>query len=199
MVVGEKLITAEEFFEIVQRPENEGRRLELVDGVIVEDMAGGASGEHGETVGNFHGYIWNFVREHRLGRVTAAETCFRLAEDESGRPIVRCPDVGFITFEKAPEPLKSGLVPFAPDLAVEVISPGNTADEMHMRVLDLLRYGTRMIWIAYPTTRTVVVHTSAGAHTLEADALLDGGDVLPGFSMPVSAFFPPAAPPKATA
>lgn len=193
MVIGERLISAEEFFEIVQRPENEGRRLELVHGVIVEDMAGGASGEHGESAALFLYHVMGHVLPNKLGRVTAAETCYRLHRLPEGRDIVRCPDVGFVSFEKAPEPLRTGLVPFAPDLAVEVVSPGNTADEMQMRVRDFLRYGTKIVWVAYPNTRTVEVHTADGARTLEADDLLDGGDVLPGFRVPVSAFFPTAS------
>jgi len=102
---------------------------------------------------------------------------------------VRCPDVGFIRRERAPQRLSQGYVPFAPDLAVEVVSPGNRAGEMHERVRDFLRFGTALVWEVHPTTQTVIVHTADDAHTIESDGILDGGAVLPGFSLPIAQCF----------
>lgn len=189
LTVEQQVISAEAFWEIIHLPENEGRKLELVEGVVIE-MAGGGSGKHGEVAGNAFGLIWNFVREHNLGRVTAAETCYTLHKNPHGKDIVRCPDVGFVRRERAPQPLPAGFVPFAPDLAVEVVSPGNEASAMHNKVLDYLRYGTTLIWIIYPDSQTLVVHTASGARTLMPEDTLDGADVLPGFTLPVSAIFP---------
>lgn len=189
MVVGERYMTAEEFMEFVQRPENEGRQFELVNGVLVEEMAGGTSGKHGEVAANFLFFIKGHAREHNLGRVMAAETCFRLFRNLKGKDLVRCPDVGFVSLERAPEPFEDGYIPFAPDLAVEVISPGNLADDMHEKIRDFLRYGTKMVLVAYPDTSTLEVHTPDGARTLEAEDTFEGGDVLPGFSIQVSEFF----------
>jgi Uma2 family endonuclease len=187
-------ISAEQFWEIVHRPENEGRRLELVQGVIVEemglnDMAGGTGGKHGEVVGRLTVRAGSFIENNRLGRYTGAETCFVLHTDSNGEETIRCPDFAYISFARAPQPLEDEFVPFAPDLAVEIISPGNSAAHMHDKVLDYLRYGTLQVWVFYPESRTAVVHTKDGAITYMPDDVLDGGDVLPGFTLTVREVF----------
>lgn len=187
-----KYISAAEFWAIMQQPENADKHLELVDGVIIEEGQNSAltGGIHGETAANILGLIWNFARQHKLGRVTAAETCFVLFKNPDGKDTVRCPDAAFISFARAPQPLPVEQVPFAPDLAIEVISPSNDADEIHSKVLDFLKYGTRLVWVFYPRSRTVVVHTASGSRTLSVDDTLDGGEVLPGFAVLVRDIFP---------
>jgi Uma2 family endonuclease len=173
----------------LQRPENADKHWELFEGVIYE-MAGGTGGEHGEITGIVSGFIWNYTFPRKLGRMTAAETCYVLFKNPDGKDTVHCPDIGFVTIERAPKPFTSGYVPFAPDFAVEVMSPGNDAMVMHNKVLDYLRYGTRLVWLIYPDSQTVVVHTKAGSKTYTLDDTLDGGEVLPGFSLPVRDIFP---------
>lgn len=189
MVVQQQYISAEAFWEIIQRPEYADKRVELIEGVIVETTPPPPRWKHGVIVGVIFGFIWNFVRTHRLGLVTGAETGYVLYRDEEGKDVVRGLDVGFVAAARVPEILPQGHVPFAPDLAVEVVSPGNSASEMHAKVRQLLRGGTRLIWVAYPDTQTVVVHTSLGAQTLELDDILDGLDVLPGFKLPIRDIF----------
>ncbi|MCC6804941.1 MAG: Uma2 family endonuclease, partial [Anaerolineae bacterium] len=77
----------------------------------------------------------------------------------------------------------------APDLAVEVVSPNDRAAEIHAKVNKYLHYGTRMVCVVYPATRTVVVHTASGAQTLAEADTFDGGDVLPGFLLPLRDLF----------
>ncbi len=183
----EKIYTADDFWEISHSPENQDKRLELVEGVIYEMSPAG--GKHGEIAMEIGMFIRLYVKEHRLGRVTAAETGYILFKNPDGKDTVRAPDVGFVAMERAPDGLPKGYVPFAPDLAVEVISPGNTAGDIHNKMLELLRAGTRIVWIIYPDSQTVVVHTPEGAKTLEINDTLDGGDVLPGFTLPVKDVF----------
>jgi Uma2 family endonuclease len=88
----------------------------------------------------------------------------------------------------------SGYVPFAPDLAVEVVSPGNTADEMRKKIEKYMRYGTRLLWVVYPEQQKVdVFRPIAGqeAHVdfIDIDGVLDGGDVLPSFKLPLREVF----------
>jgi len=160
-----------------------------VEGVIVE-MAGGTGGMHGEVGSNVGGFVWIHARENRLGRVTNAETCYVLYKNPHGKDIVRCPDVGFISLERAPQPLGAGYVPFAPDLAIEIISPSNQADEIQNKVLDYLRYGTRLVWVVYPESQTVNVYTPSSSQILTTEDTLNGGEVLPGFSLAVKEIFP---------
>jgi Uma2 family endonuclease len=187
MVIRERYITAEEFELLARSPEYAEKRIELVEGIVVEISKAG--GEHGVFTGNLFGHIWAFNRLPKLGWVTAAETGFVIAKRPDGRDSVRGLDIAFVRMERAPQGLPKGNVPFAPDLAVEVISPHNEAEDIHNKVLQLLRAGTEIIWIVYPESRTVVVHTKDGAKTLTEEDTLDGGAVLPGFTLPVKAIF----------
>ena len=181
-------ISADEFLELAQRPEYEDRRLELVEGEIVEMSLPG--GEHGVITMRLSVKIANYVDENDLGWVTAADTGFALARNPAGRATVRGLDIAFISKAKAPDPLPRGWVEIPPDLAVEVISPGNQAGDIHKKVRELLKAGTPLIWLVYAETRTVVVHTSAGAIICEESDTLSGGDVLPGFEVRVGDIFP---------
>lgn len=190
MLVQERFYTAEEFWELLGQPEYAGRRVELVEGEIREMAPAG--GEHGEVAIGIGSLIWSHVQQNRLGRVTAAETGYVLYKnpDPGGRDTVRAPDVGFVSLERAPQPFSEKFVPLAPDLAVEVISPNDGAEAVEEKVLDYLRYGVRQVWLIYPSSKTVVVQTPAEIRRLAAADTLDGGDVLPGFSVRVGEIFP---------
>ena len=188
MVIKEQYINAETFLELAQLPQYADRSLELVEGEIV-DMSK-PTGEHGEITMWLSVKIANHVFENELGRVTAADTGFILEHNPDGRDTVRGLDIAFISKTKAPKPLPRKLVDLAPDLAVEVISPGNRASDIHRKIRQLLKAGTALIWIVYAETRTVVVHTPAGAITREESDILSGGDVLPGFEVSVGDIFP---------
>ena len=181
-------ISVEEFLELAQRPEYQDRRLELVEGEIVEMSK--STIRHGVITMRLSMKIASYVDENDLGWVTAAETGFVVARNPAGRATVRGLDIAFISKAKMPDPLPFKLFELAPDLAVEVISPGNSADDIHDKVRELLKAGTPLIWLVYAETRTVVVHTSAGAVTYEESDTLSGGDVLPGFEVRVGDIFP---------
>ena len=125
-----------------------------------------------------------------LGIVTSAETGFILERNPDGRDTVRALDIAFLSSSRVPVVLPDHLVDVAPDLAVEVISPSNRVTDMHRKIRQLLAAGTALVWIVHPETRTVEVHTRSGAVTLEEGDTLSGGDVLPGFEIPVSEIFP---------
>src|SRR5258706_10831486 len=121
MVTRDKLYTAEDLWALSHLPENDGKRLFLVEGTIYEMTP--TSWLHGDVAIEIGAAILVYAKTHKLGRVTAAETGFNLAPGTT-----LAPDVGFIAAARVPEVLpSSGYVPFAPDLAVEVVSPGNTA------------------------------------------------------------------------
>ena len=107
------------------------------------------------------------------------------------RGLVRRPDVSLLVAAHLPEgDLPEGMSRRPPDLAVEVVSPSNTAAEIDQRVGEYLAAGTGEVWVLYPRTRTAVVFRIDGVVLRHAeDGELDGGDVLPGFRASVRSFF----------
>ena len=134
--------------------------------------------------------IANHVETNDLGLVTAADTGFVLQRNPHGRDTVRGLDIAFVSKSRAPEPLEFTWYETGPDLAVEVISPNHLECDRHLKVMQLLNAGTRLIWLIYPESRTVVAHTAAGANTLYENDALSGGEVLPGFEIRVGDIFP---------
>ena len=201
-VVKQRYIGVEEFLKLTERVPG-GSLLELVagevrwhDGTPFEPGEGETpamckpTGEHGEIEAWLSIIIGSYVYENDLGRIVTGETGFILERRADERDTVRGLDLAFISKRKAPQPLPATLIDFAPDLAIEVISPGNQADDIRRKVRQLLKAGTALVWLIYPDTRTVAVHTPAGAVTLEETDTLAGGEVLPGFAIPVSDIFP---------
>lgn len=159
---------------------------ELVRGVVrVMSPAGGA---HGVVVGNVFAALNAFVREHQLGQCFADNTGFELA---GLADTVRSPDTAFVARANLPiDGVGPGWVRATPDLVVEVLSPFETSAELNDKLGDYRVAGTRVVWVVDPASRTVTVRSSrAVAPTLTESDMLDGGDVLPGFVLPVSALF----------
>ena len=115
---------------------------------------------------------------------------FVLAQEPEGRDTVRGLDFAFVAKDRMPEQLPRRPLSIAPDLAVEIISPSNTAGDIEKKIQQLLEAGTALIWIVYPDLRSISVQTRDGATTLKATDTLTGGDVLPGFEISVADIFP---------
>lgn len=191
MVMERQVISAEGFLKIVGSPEYGDRIVELVEGEIVEMSK--PTGLHGQITMLLSLKIGNYVIENGLGVITAAETGFVLERNPDGRDTVRGLDIAFIRSARVSSVLPDQWVSVAPDLAVEVISPSNDAADIRLKIRQLLDAGTAMVWIVYPDLRIVDVHTRDGATTLNAADALSGGDVLPGFEIPVREIFPAPA------
>ena len=179
-------MTADEFFN---SPYSEG--FELVNGRVVSrnsgfeiDMPTGA--KHGAVTDELESRISYFVRENKLGKVFAAETGFILAEGT-----VRGIDIAFVGNEKLAEfGIPESFFPTAPDLAVEVISPGNSAEEIQDKIEQYISTGTKLVWIVYPKRKTVHVHRRSNLiKVLQDTDELDGEDVLPNFKVRLSEIF----------
>jgi Uma2 family endonuclease len=104
---------------------------------------------------------------------------------------VRGPDISFLSAAKIPPAgLPEGYIDGAPDLAIEIVSPGDTASEIQNKVQDYLAYGTSLVWIVYPQQRIVTVHYPDGvARTLRETDALSGEQVIPGFSCQMAEIF----------
>lgn len=193
MVTTTRLLTAADFWELEaerQAAASSDRRFELVDGELIEMTP--ASGLHGIIAMRIGTILGNFVFEHKLGHVMAAETGFLLARDPD---VVRAPDAAFVAWANVPDPLPQGFWPLAPDLAVEVVSPGDSAADVQRRVGDFLQAGTRLVWVIYPDTLSATVfHPGGEARVLNREAVLDGEAVLPGLRIPLADLVPPPRP-----
>lgn len=172
--------------ELLRLPTGMGERYELVNGDL--RIMAPAGFEHGDIVAEISMRLRVYVRTQKLGRVSGAETGFRL---RSNPDTVRGPDVAFVAQSRIPPgKLPKGYFPGAPDLAVEVISPSEPAAEVQGKVTEYFAAGTRLVWIVYPDNLQVVVFRSARESTiLGADDTLDGGDLVPGFTCRVSDLF----------
>lgn len=157
-------------------------RYELVAGHLVREPPPG--GEHGGITVNVAVHLYAFVREHRLGRVFG-ETGYVLA---SNPDTVRGPDVSFVSTDRLTSlPRRGPYLVGAPDLAVEVVSPGNTKKEVAGKVSEYLAAGGRAVWVIEPRRERVTVHRPGSVPvTLGSDEALEGGEALPGFHLPVS-------------
>lgn len=184
MATETKRYTADEFWDLCAHLPD-GRRYELVDGELVEMSPTG--GEHGGLAIWLGSLLVPFIRARGLGRVVGTDTGFILSTNPDR---VRALDIGFLSRERWPGPLPKKFIPIAPDLAVEVVSPGDTASEIQEKVIEYLQAGTRLVWVLYPSNRTVNVFPTDGApRLLDIHGVLDGGDVLPGFQLSVRELF----------
>ena len=182
MRVRKLLLTAE---ELLRLPDT-GRRLELVEGELFEmPPAGGLHGNVAMTIGAL---LASYVRAHRLGRAFAAETGFILTRDPD---TVRAPDASFVSYARLPQgELPLGYLELAPDLAVEVTSPSDSAREVQQKTDFWLAAGTSEVWVVSPRQRTVTVHRVGAQETIISErGILRGGDLLPGFEVSVAQLF----------
>ena len=191
MVMERQVISADGFLKILGGAEYRDRIVELVDGEIVEMPL--PNGEHGEILSLLAASIVKHVYDNNLGRVATGDAGFVLERNPDGRDTVRGVDLAFISKSKATAPLPNTLLEIAPDLAVEVISPSNVAADIRLKIGQLLNAGTALVWVVYPDSRLVDVHTRDAVEALNEADLLSGGDVLPGFEILVRDIFPAPA------
>lgn len=154
------------------------KQTELVRGRLVVREPPGY--RHGVIALKITRLIANFVHDHDLGIVVAAETGFKLFRDPD---TVRAADAAFVGRHRAPDPPPSGYLELAPDLVVEVVSPNDRAGEVQGKVSDWLTAGSRLAWVIDPGRRRAIVYREDGSVDLLANQdLLSGEQVLPGFS-----------------
>lgn len=178
----ERILSLEEFEGL---PEEDAYRLELVRGRLVREPRPGA--RHGVLMARLGARLLRHVEENRLGVVCMDFSVVLSTEP----PTVRGPDIAFIAGDRLPpEDVPTGFLRMAPDLAAEILSPSNTASEVQEKVLEYLDAGTRLVWVIDPQTRVVNTYRSRTDVRLlgELDEL-DGGEVLPGFRLPVKDLF----------
>lgn len=172
--------------ELLARPDSIS--YELVDGKLLERHMGMESSEIAMRIGILLGA---FLKTRRLGHLYGADASYECFPD--GPTDVRKPDVSFIRHGRLPgERTPKGHCPIPPDLAIEVVSPGDLAYELEEKIEQYQSVKIPLIWVVYPQQRTVRVFRSTPTiltSTLHESEILSGEDVLPGFSCKVSEFF----------
>lgn len=164
----------------------DGHRFDLVNGKLVERNMGAESSQVATTLISL---IHHHVRANRLGKVFGQDCGYQCYSDDTKK--VRFPDGSFVargrlTDERTP----LGHIRIPPDLAVEVVSPNDGAEEVERKRREYLRAGVRLVWVIFPENRTVHVSRQAGPPAmLNAEDQLTGEDVLPGFTCRVAELF----------
>ncbi len=155
---------------------HKNRICELVDGTLVEKAMGF---EESRVAARLLALVGPYVDQNDLGICVGADGTMRIAPG-----LVRIPDVAFIAWDRLPgrESPREPIPDLAPDLAVEVLSEGNTPAEMARKVREYFEAGVSMVWLIDPKKRTARVYSAPDRSVLvHANQALDGGDVLPGF------------------
>jgi Uma2 family endonuclease len=174
----EGAMTAEELLQV----DIPGKWTELVRGVLQVSEPPGIT--HGIVAARLTHRMAHHVYEHRLGEVAAQDTGFHIASDPD---TVRAPDVAFISNERLSAVRPRGYADGAPDLAVEILSPGDRPAEVLEKIADWLRAGVRLVWVVDMERRVGRVHRADGSIALvPRDGAFDGEDVLPAFSCDIA-------------
>jgi Uma2 family endonuclease len=179
------LATEENVLEIQSRT---GRLCELVDGILVEKPMGFYESTVAIAIGYF---LRDYLKDHNIGVVGGEAGMLKILPGQ-----IRIPDVSFICWERLPQD-RDPMPAVSPDLAVEVLSPSNTEREIQKKLDDYFTGGTRLAWIIDPVARAARVYHAPDQFTaIDQTGSLTGGDVLPGFELPLTRLFAKLDPPR---
>ncbi len=176
-----KIWTDEEFMAL---PDN-GDRYELVNGEL--RIVGNSGMLHGQIASVLIVFLGGIVLSHKLGVVCDSSTAFKM---KSGNK--RSPDVSFVSKDrlKGLKKLPKGFFDGAPDLAVEVISPSNTFEEIHQKIVEYFESGSRLVWVINPDEESVVIYRgSTPDRLLKITDFLEGEEVVAGFRLAIAELF----------
>ncbi|NJP12284.1 MAG: Uma2 family endonuclease [Leptolyngbyaceae cyanobacterium RU_5_1] len=181
VVAEQKIWTDQEFMAL---PED-GGRYELVNGEVIN--IGNSGMEHGNIAAVLTFYLNGQIIPNKLGVLCDSSTAFTM---KSGNK--RSPDLSFVSKSrlKGVKRLPKGYFQGAPDLAVEVISPSNTFEEIHNKLVEYFESGCRLVWVINPDEQSVVVYRQPQPDKLlKITDTLDGEEIVPGFALPVAELF----------
>jgi Uma2 family endonuclease len=176
-----KIWTDEEFMALPR----DGHRYELVKGEVVD--TGNSGMEHGDIGSYLGGVLAIYVRQHKLDIVCDSSTAFTLKDGNK-----RSPDISFVTKERL-KGLKRpprGFFSGSPGLAIEILSPNNTVEEIHDKIVEYFENDTRLVWVIHPDEKYVLVyHSPEPDRFLRSTEHLDREYIVPDFSMAVAELF----------
>ncbi len=183
--------TQQEFGQwLTERPRSDINHYELLNGRIV--MTPPAGWPHGRIEAKLVRLLDEHTSRLQLGIVLGSSTGFDLPSGDTVEP-----DVSFISWKKLPgrKVPRAAMAELAPDLAIEIISRGNTAKEMDRKLADYFAAGVQLVWYVYPVPRQVKVYSARDQYVVVGEhETLTGGEVLPGFSLSLREFFAEPSP-----
>lgn len=164
--------------------DHENRLCELVDGVLVEKVMSYFESILAMLLGHA---LNDYLEANNVGIVAGEAGQLRILPSK-----MRIPDISFIRWDRFPDgklPKDRGYQ-IAPDLAVEILSEGNTPKEMELKLDEYFEAGVRLVWYIDPPTKTARIYTARDqVTTIDANGQLDGGEVLPGFALRLGELF----------
>ena len=188
MVLQQKTYDIDDVWELAHQMGNDDRRFELMDGELFEMSPPGVL--HGYLAIRLGRFLDVFVEEHQLGIVTV-ETGHH---PPGNRSTLLAPDIAFTSKARLPQPIPKKYMPLMPDLAVEILSPGDSIRQAHKKAALYLRYGTQRVWIVLPAEKGVDVCRAAQNSGMKREFIgregsLFGEPVLPGFTLELRRLF----------
>jgi Uma2 family endonuclease len=181
MAVQAQRMTAEEFDRFVELPQNASRRFEYIGGETVEVVS---SQYASQIAARINGFIFIYLLHNSIGFLTGADGGYVVPNERY------IPDVAFVSRQRQAQVSDQPYSPIPPDLAVEVLSPSDNPRDVRLKVANYLTAGT-LVWGVDPDQKLVEVYTPGKpAKPVGIDGTLDGGDVLPGFTLAVRDIFP---------
>ncbi len=188
MATLERLYTVEDVWRLACAPENEAKRICLIDGALVVAMSPGFA--HARIASEIARLMGNFASEQDAGIVTVESGHY---PPQDRRTLV-LPDVAFTRTERAPGPDAAEYVPVMPDLAVEIISPSQSLPQARRKAHVYLKHGTTVVWLVDPAEKRAeqwsIGDTAAPRRvSVGTEGELSGGGALPGFTMPLTNLF----------
>ena len=186
MATQERVYTVDDVWRLEVANENPLEKYYLIEGELCIKMA--PSELHGEVASELARHVGNYVVPRDLGRV-GIEVGFHPPGD---RGTALLPDVSFISKARMTKRALSTYVPLMPDIAVEVVSPSQSWAQVRRKAETYLRYGTALVWLIDPRAKTAEVwrRGSEEREVIDSAGALRGGDILPGFQLPLRQIFP---------
>jgi Uma2 family endonuclease len=178
-----RLYTAADLYEMEDGPQ--GQQYYIVDGELFEDVSAPISSK---TAARLNGFLFAFIHPRSLGELLGADGAYVLRESPD---TVLIPDLSFVRADRMPpKDQQIQYFRFAPDIAIEVLSPSNRRADIDRKIGIYRAAGVPLVWLVDPFKQTVTVYAvGAEPRTLQGTDTLDGGDVLPGFALPLAQLF----------
>ena len=188
MATEERVYTVNDVWRLEQQPLSPTEKYYLIDGELLIKMA--PTELHGDVAVRLSAYLFLFVDEQDLGRVTS-EVGFHPPGD---RLTALLPDIAFTRKARTAQPARSSYVPYMPDLAVEVISPSQSLSQARRKAEVYLRHGAALVWLVDPLAQSAEVwwrndDDDVVKESIDSDGELTGGEILPGFRLPLNRIF----------